>query len=103
MRKKHKHFLVKVAATLIALGYAGSRIDAQTSPPIPQPMSTSAQAEALMAADVWLDSVQAYEHIPSLSAAIVQGDRKETARRPHRLVTRYGTLDAARERRSGTF
>ena len=88
MRKNHRHLFGKVAVTLIALSYAGGRLDAQTSPPIPQPMSTAAQAEASMAADVWLDSVQAYERIPSLSVAIVQGD--------HIVWSRgYGTLDAA--------
>ncbi|WP_421852352.1 serine hydrolase domain-containing protein [Novosphingobium sp.] len=47
-----------------------------------------------MAVDVWLDSVQAFDRIPSLSAAIVQGDRIVWSRG-------YGTLDAARSIPSG--
>jgi CubicO group peptidase (beta-lactamase class C family) len=46
-----------------------------------------ARAEALRLIDVWLDSVQAYQRLPALSAAVVQGDKTVWS-------NGYGTLDA---------
>ncbi len=48
----------------------------------------NSRAEATRLIDLWMDSVQAYNHIPSLSAAIVQGERTVWSKG-------YGTLDAA--------
>ncbi len=89
MGRSRRRVLVGFAATLLATGQPGSEVGAQTTAPIPAPMSVTAQAEADTVADVWLDSVQTFEHIPSLSAAIVQGDRVVWSRG-------YGTLDGAR-------
>jgi CubicO group peptidase (beta-lactamase class C family) len=47
----------------------------------------TARAEALRLADTWLDSVQAYQHIPALSAGVVVGDDLVWAKG-------YGTIDA---------
>jgi len=44
--------------------------------------------EVLRLTDVWLDSVQVYDRLPSLSAAVVQGDDVVWSKG-------YGTLDAA--------
>ena len=38
------------------------------------PKDAAERAEALRVVDVWLDSVQAYRHIPALSAGVVVGD-----------------------------
>jgi hypothetical protein len=38
------------------------------------PKDAAARNEALRVADAWLDSVQAYQHIPSVSAGVVVGD-----------------------------
>lgn len=45
-----------------------------------------AQAEALRLADVWLDSVQVYSHIPAISAGVVKGDHLVWAKG-------FGTVD----------
>jgi CubicO group peptidase (beta-lactamase class C family) len=45
------------------------------------------RAEALRVADAWLDGVQAYQHIPSISAGVVVGDDLVWAKG-------YGTIDA---------
>jgi CubicO group peptidase (beta-lactamase class C family) len=47
----------------------------------------TARTEALRLADTWLDSVQAYQHIPALSAGVVVGDDLVWAKG-------YGTIDA---------
>jgi CubicO group peptidase (beta-lactamase class C family) len=49
--------------------------------------ATKARAEALRVADAWLDSVQAYQHIPAVSAGVVVGDNLVWSKG-------YGTLDA---------
>ncbi len=59
-----------------------------TKPPAPSPDAV-ARAEAARVIDAWLDAVQVYDRIPSLSAAIVQGDDIIWA-------SGYGALDAAR-------
>lgn len=59
-----------------------------TKPPAPAPEAL-ARAEAIRLIDLWLDSVQAYDRIPAMSAAIVQGDQIIWSRG-------YGTVDAAR-------
>lgn len=54
----------------------------------PSPEKTAAnRAEAIRLADAWLDSVQAYQHIPAISAGVVVGDELVWSRG-------YGTLDA---------
>jgi CubicO group peptidase (beta-lactamase class C family) len=45
-----------------------------------------AMAEAARFADIWLDSVQAYQHIPAISAGLVKGDRLIWSKG-------YGTID----------
>jgi len=45
------------------------------------------RAEAIRVADAWLDSVQAYEHIPAISAGVVVGDDLVWAKG-------FGTIDA---------
>src|SRR5215469_13206948 len=45
------------------------------------------RAEALRLVDAWLDSVQAYQHIPAISAGVVAGDDLIWSRG-------YGTIDA---------
>ena len=57
--------------------------------PAPPPAVGVAQAEALRLIDLWLDSVQTYNRLPSLTAAVVQGDRIVWA-------GGYGTIDAKR-------
>lgn len=57
--------------------------------PAPPAAAGIAQAEAARLIDAWLDSVQAYDRLPSLTAAIVQGDRIVWA-------NGYGTIDARR-------
>jgi CubicO group peptidase (beta-lactamase class C family) len=47
------------------------------------------RAEALRLADAWLDSVQAYQHIPAISAGVVAGDDLIWSKG-------YGTIDAQR-------
>lgn len=63
---------------------------AQTSPPQAQTTAKEAadRAEALRVADVWLDSVQVYQHIPAISAGVVVGDDLVWAKG-------YGTIDAS--------
>ncbi len=52
------------------------------------PKEAADRAEALRVADVWLDSVQVYRHIPSISAGVVVGQEMVWAKG-------YGTIDAA--------
>lgn len=52
------------------------------------PQETANRAEALRVADVWLDSVQTYGHIPAISAGVVVGDDLVWS-------AGYGTIDAA--------
>jgi CubicO group peptidase (beta-lactamase class C family) len=49
-------------------------LHAQTTPPATPPTDPTERAEAFAVIDAWLDSVQAYHHIPSLSAGVVLGD-----------------------------
>lgn len=58
-------------------------------PPLP-PATGNAQVEALRLIDLWLDSVQVYDRIPALTAAVVQGERIVWA-------NGYGHLDAAKK------
>ena len=67
---------------------AQTRPATQTPAPIPAPDKTAvARAEALRVADAWLDSIQAYRHIPAISAGVVVGDNLVWSKG-------YGTLDA---------
>jgi hypothetical protein len=38
------------------------------------PKDAATRTEALRVVDAWLDSVQAYQHIPSVSAGVIVGD-----------------------------
>jgi CubicO group peptidase (beta-lactamase class C family) len=62
---------------------------AQTmTPQTPAPdKSALARAEALRVVDAWLDSLQAYRHIPAISGGVIVGDNLVWSRG-------YGTLDA---------
>ena len=47
-------------------------IPAQTAPSTPTPeKAAQARAEAIRVADAWLDSIQAYQRIPAISAGVV--------------------------------
>ena len=63
------------ATSTMAQDVSTSKVDAQ------------ARAEALRLVDVWLESVQAYQRLPALSAAVVQADQTVWS-------NGYGTLDA---------
>lgn len=76
----------KLAGFLIATCFAALTA-AQTTPAPPQ-NEELARAQVLRLIDLWLDSAQAYNHVPALSAAIVQGDKTVWSKG-------YGTLDAA--------
>lgn len=76
----------QIAAFFVALCFAASS-SAQTIPST-EKNGAVASPEALRLVDVWLDSVQAYNKIPALSAAVVQGDKVVWSKG-------YGTLDAA--------
>lgn len=52
-----------------------------------QENSAAERAEAIRLADAWLDSIQAYQHIPAISAGVVVGDNLIWSKG-------YGTLDA---------
>ena len=66
---------------LVVFGVYGN---AQTKP---TPEKTAAErAEALRLVDAWLDSVQAYQHIPAISAGVVAGDSLIWSKG-------YGTID----------
>ncbi len=75
------------ATALCAALLAWTPVAAQTSPP-PPPVDAKAQAEALRLVDEWLGGVQAYDRVPALSAAVVQGDRIVWSKG-------WGTVDAA--------
>jgi hypothetical protein len=77
---------LQIAAFVVALCFAASS-SAQTIPSTDK-NDAVASPEALRLVDVWLDSVQAYNKIPALSAAVVQGDKVVWSKG-------YGTLDAA--------
>jgi CubicO group peptidase (beta-lactamase class C family) len=80
MMRGYKTFLISIVSTVMTSLTAV----AQTPAPADEP----ARAEALHLIDVWLDSVQAYERLPALSAAIVQDEKTIWSKG-------YGTLDAA--------
>jgi CubicO group peptidase (beta-lactamase class C family) len=58
-----------------------------TAAPAQAPKEAAERAEALRVADAWLSSVQAYQHIPAISAGVVAGDNLIWAKG-------YGTIDA---------
>lgn len=60
--------------------------NAQTAQPKTAEKVAAERAEALRLADAWLDSVQAYQHIPAISAGVVAGDDLIWAKG-------YGTID----------
>lgn len=73
------------AALLMSASIAMQPIAAQPPAP-PLPATSPARTEAARLIDVWLDSVQSYDRIPALSAAIVQGDTLIWSKG-------YGTID----------
>lgn len=77
-------------ALVIGAGPAFAQTGAQAAPqpPAQSVKDIAAQTEALRLADLWLESVQAYEHIPAISAGVVAGETLIWAKG-------YGTLDAA--------
>ena len=76
------------SAALCILSLASVFAQAQTPPKdIAPERGAKARAEALRVADEWLDSVQAYRHIPAISAGVIMGDDLVWSRG-------YGTLDA---------
>ena len=66
----------------LILAFFSATANAQT------PKDAAARDEALRAVDVWLDSVQAYRHIPALSAGVVVGDDMIWSKG-------FGTIDAS--------
>jgi CubicO group peptidase (beta-lactamase class C family) len=65
-----------------SLGFFSTTANAQA------PKDATERAEALRVVDVWLDSVQAYRHIPALSAGVVVGDDMIWSKG-------FGTIDAS--------
>jgi hypothetical protein len=63
--------------------------------PAPAATGDSARTEALRLADAWLESVQAYDRLPALSVAVVQGEELVLARG-------YGAIDAQCRRSRGS-
>jgi len=59
---------------------------AQTMQSAPAPAEATEHAEAFAVIDAWLDSVQAYHHLPALSAGVVIGDNLAWSKG-------YGTID----------
>ena len=82
---KSRHFL-SICVALCVFTF-GSAFDlAQTSASTPDKAAKD-RAEAIRVADVWLDSVQTYQHIPAISAGVVVG-------RDLIWSKGFGTLDA---------
>jgi CubicO group peptidase (beta-lactamase class C family) len=77
---KTNHFMALVCCSLALLPRL---INAQTPP---DPNTATEHTEAFAVIDAWLDSVQAYHHIPALSAGIVIGDNLVWSKG-------YGTID----------
>jgi CubicO group peptidase (beta-lactamase class C family) len=71
-----------VAISLVVLVALGAAASAQSS------KGDAGRAEALRVVDAWLDSEQAYEHIPAVSAGVVIGDDLVWSKG-------YGTIDAS--------
>src|ERR1700761_9482910 len=78
--------LRKFAACVLSLCWAAAALS--QAAPEAKPNEERARSEVLRLIELWLDAAQAYNRIPSLSAAIVQGDKTIWSRG-------YGTLDAA--------
>jgi CubicO group peptidase (beta-lactamase class C family) len=72
----------------VAAAIAAWTVVAPARAQAPAPAAGQANPEAIRLIDVWLDSVQVFDRIPSLSAAIVQGQDLVWSKG-------YGTLDAA--------
>ncbi len=77
---------VRVCALLCAVVLTAANALAQSSSP-DKGRTAREHAEALRLADTWLDSVQAYQHIPAVSAGVVAGDDLIWSKG-------YGTIDA---------
>ena len=70
-------------ALLFSITVLAPLLQAQTPPPASDPTE---RAEAYAVVDAYLDSVQAYHHIPALSAGVVVGDNLAWSKG-------YGTID----------
>lgn len=79
---------IGVALALIVGAGDPLAVQAQTTPPTPA-VDVRAQNEALRVFDAWLGSVQAFDRIPAVSAAVAQGDKIVWSKG-------WGAIDAAR-------
>jgi CubicO group peptidase (beta-lactamase class C family) len=81
-----------VCTLLLALttGVSGFKVYGQTAKESEKASEKDGaeRAEALRVADAWLSSIEAYQHIPAISAGVVKGDDLVWAKG-------YGTIDAA--------
>ena len=78
------------------LFFVAETMTSQVPAPTPAPDKTAlARAEALRVVDAWLDSLQAYRHIPAMSAGVVVGDNLVWSKG-------YGTLDADHKTPAGS-
>ena len=71
-----------ILALVCSLAFFSATANAQA------PKDAAQRTEALRVVDVWLDSVQAYQHIPAISAGVVVGDDLVWSKG-------YGTIDAS--------
>lgn len=83
--KSQLYFPARIVVWFLALA---SSLCAQTNDStLASQKAANARTEALRVADAWLDSIQAYQHIPAISAGVVVGDNLVWSKG-------YGTLDA---------
>ena len=78
---------LRVCALLCVLSLAPAIPQAQSPASTAPDKQSAARAEALRVVDAYLDSVQAYQHVPAISAGVVVGDNLVWSKG-------YGTLDA---------
>ncbi len=75
MKTRLQRFERIIAAATIAVLLTGAQTaPVPTSPPAAIAEADAGRAEALRLIDVWLDAQQAYDRLPALSVAVVQGD-----------------------------
>ena len=83
----------RVRSIAAMLGLVANSSAAIAQPPISAPLPPRSaqvakeQGEALRLADAWLDSIQAYQHIPAISAGVVANEQLIWSKG-------YGTIDA---------
>jgi CubicO group peptidase (beta-lactamase class C family) len=76
--------LKRGVAAVMAMALAAGPVLGQAAKP--EADANAGQAEALRLADLWLDGVQAYDHVPTISVGVVKGDKLVWAKG-------YGTID----------